>query len=88
MAAMMEREEQDVESTELEPRQEEPRPQRPPPLQFRLRSMLLAMVALGVLFGALKSLGVPAHASVIVLAVLAVSVPAAVVLLVAISRHP
>lgn len=85
---MMEREEQDVECTDLEPRHEEPRPQRPPPLQFRLRSMLVAMVVLGVLFGALRSLGVPPHASVIVLAVLAVSVPAALVLLVVIARHP
>ena len=61
------------------------RRRRQPPLQFRLRSMRVITVALSVLFATLKWLGVPAQASAIVLALLTVSVLAAVGLLVVIA---
>jgi hypothetical protein len=58
---------------------------RPPPLQFRLRTVFAITLALGVLFGTLRWLGVPELASFIVLVVLAVSVLAAVALVVVIA---
>lgn len=58
---------------------------RPPPLQFRLRSLLAAAVAIGLLFGTLRWLEVPPRASLIVLVVLVVSSAAAVALLAAIA---
>ena len=59
---------------------------RPPaPLQFRLRALLAIMVAVSLLFGLLLWLNVPPLASGIVLAILMVSVVAAVGLLWAIS---
>jgi len=55
------------------------------PLQFRLRTMFVITAAMALLFATLNSLGVPPVASSIVLAVLAVSVLAAVVLVAAIA---
>ena len=59
-----------------------------PPLQFGLRSLLLMAVAVAVLFGTLKWLDVPARASAIVLAIVIVSVAAALGLVVAIAGAP
>lgn len=56
-----------------------------PPLQFGIRAVMAMTVAAALLFGLLRWLEVPAHASYIVLAVLAVSVIAAVALLLAIA---
>ena len=53
---------------------------RQPPLQFGLRTVFAITIALALLFGILKWLGVPPLASFIVLVVLAVSMLAAVVL--------
>jgi hypothetical protein len=64
---------------------DEPSPQKPP-LQFRLRSLLAITASVGLLFALLRWLDVPARASLIVLAVLAVSVAAAVGLVVAIAH--
>ncbi len=58
---------------------------RPPPLQFRLRSLLVGAVVIGLLFGALRWLEVPPRASLILLVILTVSGAAAVGLLVAIA---
>jgi len=58
---------------------------RPPPLQFGLRTMFVVTAACCVLFGTLKWLGVPPVASLIVLVVLAVSVLAAIGLVVVIA---
>ncbi len=76
----MESQEWRVESGESESPGEHGTSSRPRPLQFRLRSMLLATAALGLLFATLRWLGVPPQASLIVLVVLSVSVPAALVL--------
>lgn len=57
----------------------------PPPLQFGLRSMLVVTTALALLFATLKWLGVPPGELWLVLAVLGVSVPAAIGLLAAIA---
>jgi len=58
---------------------------RPAPLQFGIGAMLAAAVVMAGLFGVLRWLEVPAQAQYIVLAVLAVSVIAAVTLLVVIA---
>ena len=58
---------------------------RRPPLQFGLRTMFVITAAFGLLFASLKWLGVPPLASCIVLALLAVSVLAALGLVVAIA---
>ena len=59
--------------------------QRRAPLQFGIGAVLAATVAVAVLFGVLRWLEVPARAQYIVLAVVAVSVIAAVALLVVIA---
>jgi len=59
--------------------------QQRPPLQFGLRSLLLAAVAVAVVFGTLKYLGVGPLASAVVLVIIIVGVAAAVGLLVAIA---
>ena len=58
---------------------------RRPPLQFSLRSLLLLALAVGLLFGSLKWLGTPAAVSAMVLLILAVSLAAALALVVAIA---
>jgi len=58
---------------------------RAPPLQFGLRTMFVVTAACCVLFGTLKWLGVPPVASLLVLVVLAVSVLAAIGLVVVIA---
>jgi hypothetical protein len=58
---------------------------RPRPLQFRLRTLLGVAVACAAIFGTLNWLGVPPETGYIVLAVLAVSVVAALGLLVVIA---
>ena len=58
---------------------------RQAPLQFRLRSILVITAVLALAFGALRWLEVPRYAGVIVLVVLAVSVLAALGLVVAIA---
>ena len=65
--------------------EENGRQRRPPPLQFRLRTMFLVTAALCVLFATLRWLGVPPFAGYVVLIVLAVSVLAALGLVVAIA---
>ena len=55
------------------------------PLQFSLRSLLMAMVVTAVLFGTLRWLGVSPFASGVVLVILIVGVAMAVALLVAIA---
>jgi hypothetical protein len=66
-----------------DPQQTEP-PQRPP-LQFSLRTLLTLPVLVGLLFGTLRWLGVSPLASGIVLAILVVSVAAALALLAALA---
>jgi hypothetical protein len=61
---------------------EEP-PRRP--LQFSLRSLLMAMVVTAVLFGTLRWLGVSPFASGVVLVILMLGIVLAVALLVAIA---
>ena len=60
-------------------------PPRRAPLQFRLRTMFVITAVLGLLLATLRWLGVPPLASFFVLAVLAVSVLAAVGLVVVIA---
>ncbi len=60
------------------------RPSRPP-LQFSLRTVLGLAVAVSVLFGTMRSLGVSPFASAVVLVILIVSVAAALGLVVAIA---
>jgi hypothetical protein len=50
------------------------------PLQFGLRAMFAVTAALAMLFGVMSWLGVPPVARLVVLVVLAVSVPAAIAL--------
>ena len=45
----------------------------PPPLQFGLSTLLWLMVAVGLIFGTLRWMQVPAATSLIVMAILAVS---------------
>ena len=59
--------------------------QQRPPLQFGLRSLLLLAVAVAVVFGTLKYLGVSPFAGALVLVIIIVGVAAAVGLLVAIA---
>jgi Flp pilus assembly protein TadB len=56
-----------------------------PPLQFSLRALLMLPVAVGLLFGTLRWLGVPPLANAIVLVILVVSVAAALGLLAAVA---
>jgi len=65
-------------------RESEGRP-RQAPLQFRLRTMLLITVAVGLVVGVLRWLEVPPRTSLIVLVVLSVSVAAALGLVVVIA---
>ena len=59
--------------------------ERPPPLQFGLRTMLVIMVVVGLVFGTLKWLGVSPEAAAMVLLIVAVSVAAALALIVAVA---
>ena len=67
---------------ELPPDDSDPRPR---PLQFSLRSILGVMVAVSLLFGTMRWLGVSPQASGIVLVILIVGSLAAVALLAAIA---
>jgi hypothetical protein len=58
----------------------------PPPLQFGLSTLLWLMVAVGLIFGTLRWMQVSVITSLIVMAVLAVSAPAVVLLVAAISK--
>ncbi|MGA2796899.1 MAG: hypothetical protein ABSE63_04925 [Thermoguttaceae bacterium] len=58
----------------------------PPPLQFGLSTLLWLMVAVGLIFGTLRWMQVPATTSLIVMAILAVSALAVVLLVAAISK--
>jgi hypothetical protein len=58
----------------------------PPPLQFGLSSLLWLMLAVGLIFGTLRWMQVPATTSLIVMAILAVSGLAVVALIAAISK--
>jgi hypothetical protein len=57
-----------------------------PPLQFGLSTLLWLMVAVGVIFGTLRWMQVSTTTSLIVMALLAVSALAVVLLVVAISK--
>jgi hypothetical protein len=58
----------------------------PPPLQFGISTLLWLMVAVGLIFGTLRWMQVPATTSLIVMAILAVSAFAVVLLVAAISK--
>ena len=58
----------------------------PPPLQFGLSSLLWIMLAVGLIFSTLRWLQVPPTTSLIIMAVLAASALAVVVLVAAISK--
>lgn len=58
----------------------------PPPLQFGLGTLLWLMVAVGVIFGTLRWIQVSTTTSLIVMAVLAVSALAVVILVAAIAK--
>jgi hypothetical protein len=58
----------------------------PPPLQFGLSSLLWIMLGVGLISAALRWMRVPTVASLIVMAVLAASAVAVVLLVAAISR--
>jgi len=58
----------------------------PPPLQFGLSTLLWLMVAVGLIFGTLRWMQVAAATSLIVIAILAVSGLAVVLLVAAISK--
>jgi len=58
----------------------------PPPLQFGLSTLLWLMVAVGLIFGTLRWMQAPATTSLIVMAILAVSALAVVLLVAAISK--
>ena len=69
----------------------DPTPQQPDrprrrPLQFGIGTLLLAALALSLLFGTLKALGIPPLGLVIVMGVLVVSVVAALGLVLVIAR--
>ncbi|MGD0655594.1 MAG: hypothetical protein ABSA16_14735 [Thermoguttaceae bacterium] len=57
-----------------------------PPLQFGLSTLLWLMLAVGLIFGTLRWMQVSVITSLIVMAVLAVSAPAVVFLVAAISK--
>ena len=59
-----------------------------PPLQFGIRAVLGMMVAVGLLFGTLRWLGISPLAGALVLVILIVSVAAALGLVIAISGMP
>jgi hypothetical protein len=59
---------------------------RSPPLQFGLGSLFWLMLAVGLIFGTLKWMQVPARTSLIIMGVLAVSALAVVVLVAAITK--
>ena len=61
-------------------------PKRRPPLQFSLRSLLWMAVAVAVLFGTLRAFDVPPKVSAMVLAILIVSILAALGLVIAIDQ--
>ncbi len=61
-------------------------PSSPPPLQFGLSSLLWLMLAVGLIFGTLRWMQAPAITSLIVMAILAVSAVAVVLLVAAISK--
>ncbi len=58
------------------------------PIQFRLRSLLVAVALVGVLFSLLTWLGVPPEGQLIVLAILGLGLAAAVALWVSIAGKP
>ena len=66
------------------PHENEPTP-RQAPLQFSLRSMLVVTAAFGLVFGVLRWIGAPPQVSLLVLVLLAVSVIAAIGLVVVIA---
>jgi hypothetical protein len=68
------------------PAKDTPDPVRPPPLQFGISSLLWLMLAVGVIFGALRWMRVPSMSSMIILAVLAAAGLAVVFLAAAISK--
>lgn len=68
---------------DLSPPQSDPPPK--PPLQFSIRALLGLMLAVCLLFGTLRWLGVSTTASAVVLVILVLGMLAAVGLLVAIS---
>jgi hypothetical protein len=68
-----------------QPAGDEPR-HSPPPLQFGLSTLLWLMVAVGLIFGTLRWMQVSATTSLIVMAILAVSGLAVVLLVAAISK--
>lgn len=57
-------------------------PSRPPPLQFNLRTMLGVTVAFALVFAVLRWIGAPPEVSLLVLVLMAVTVVAAVGLVV------
>jgi hypothetical protein len=61
-------------------------PPKAPPLQFTVRTLLGMMVAVGLIFGTLRWSGASPQTSLIVLGILAISLLAAIGLIVAISR--
>ena len=63
----------------------EPDRRAKPPLQFTVRALLGMMVAVSVLFGTLRWLGVSTTASAVVLVILVLGLLAAVALLAAIA---
>ncbi len=65
-----------------------PRAPRSLPMQFSLRTMLLAAAALAVVLGFLRWLGVPPWGYVLVLAVLGVAAAAAVGLVAVLANLP
>jgi len=60
-------------------------PVRPRPLQFRLRTLLVVMAVFGLVFGVLRWLGASPETGFVVLAVIGVSVAAALALVVVIA---
>jgi Flp pilus assembly protein TadB len=72
-------------ATADDPSAEQRHDRRRPPLQFRLRTMLVVTAAFSLLFATLRWLGVPPHAGFVVLAVICLSVLAAILLVVVIA---
>lgn len=62
------------------------RDERPRPIQIGLSTLMLLTAAVAILFGTLRSLGVPPRAGAIVLAVLVVGLLAAVGLVIVIAQ--
>jgi hypothetical protein len=61
-------------------------PHSPPPLQFGLSTLLWLMLAVGLIFGTLRWMQASTTTSLIVMAILAVSALAVVLLVAAISK--